>query len=42
MDDLVAWCWNPGLGRATLAMSREELAAKVKEWASKGAVCAAE
>jgi len=38
-DKLVAWGWNPGPGRAAVPMSREEFAAKVKEWASKGAAC---
>jgi hypothetical protein len=41
-DKLVAWGWNPGPGRAAVPMSREEFAAKVKQWASNGAACPAE
>jgi hypothetical protein len=41
-DKLVAWGWNPGPGRAPVPMSKEDFAAKVKEWASKGAACPAE
>jgi hypothetical protein len=41
-DKLVAWGWNPGPGRNAVPMSREEFAAKVKQWASKGAACPGE
>jgi hypothetical protein len=41
-DKLVAWGWNPGPGRAPVPMSKEDFAAKVKEWATKGAACPAE
>jgi hypothetical protein len=41
-DKLVAWGWDPGPGRNAVPMPREEFAAKVKEWASKGAACPAE
>jgi hypothetical protein len=41
-DKLVAWGWSPGPGRNPVPVSREEFAAKVKEWASKGAACPAE
>lgn len=40
-DKLVAWGWNPGPGRNPVPMSREDFAARVKEWASKGAACPA-
>lgn len=41
-DKLVGWGWNPGPGRSPVPMSREEFAAKVKEWVAKGAACPAE
>jgi hypothetical protein len=38
-DPLVQWGWNPGDGRTTPKMSHKEFAAKMNEWAAKGAAC---
>ncbi len=38
---LVLWGWHPGEGRTPIPMSQAEFAAKVKEWAGKGAACPA-
>jgi len=40
-DKLVGWGWDPGEGRIAIPISRETFAAKVREWASKGAACPA-
>jgi cytochrome c5 len=36
---LVLWGWHPGDGRTPIPMSQADFAAKVKEWAAKGAAC---
>ncbi len=36
---LVLWGWNPGEGRDSVPMPRQEFLARVKEWAAKGATC---
>jgi len=38
---LVLWGWNPGEGRVPIPMGQAEFAARVKEWAAKGAACPA-
>jgi len=38
---LVLWAWNPGEGRAPIPIGQAEFAARVKEWAAKGAACPA-
>jgi hypothetical protein len=38
-DQLVAWGWNPGEGRASIPMPHEEFVAKVKQWQAAGAPC---
>jgi hypothetical protein len=39
-DKLVLWGWKPGEGRTLPPLDHPTFAAKVKEWASKGAACA--
>jgi hypothetical protein len=41
-DKLVTWGWNPGEGRDPIPMSRDEFAAKVKQWQAAGAPCPAD
>ncbi len=38
---LVLWGWSPGEGRTPIPVSQADFAAKVKEWAAKGAACPA-
>ena len=40
-DKLVAWGWNPGLGRAPVPVPRETFVAAFKEWMDAGAPCPA-
>lgn len=40
-DKLVLWGWNPGEGRTLPPLDHATFAAKVKEWAAKGAACPA-
>jgi hypothetical protein len=40
-DKLVAWGWNPGLGRAPVPVPRERFVAAFKEWMDLGAPCPA-
>lgn len=39
-DKLVAWGWNPGIGRAAVPIAHDEFVAKFKEWVAAGAPCA--
>jgi len=39
-DKLVAWGWDPGIGRAAVPIPRDEFVAKFKEWIGAGAPCA--
>jgi len=38
-DELVAWGWNPGNGRALPPLSRQEIIAQMKIWIDGGAAC---
>jgi hypothetical protein len=38
-DDLVAWGWNPGAGRAPVPGTQEQLGELVKAWIDTGAQC---
>jgi len=38
-DDLVAWGWNPGLGRAPVPGTQERLGELIKAWIDTGAHC---
>ena len=38
-DDLVAWAWNPGLGRAPVPGTQERLGELIKAWIDTGAQC---
>jgi hypothetical protein len=38
-DELVAWGWNPGDGRALPPLSRQEIIAQMKIWIDGGAAC---
>ena len=38
-DDLVAWGWNPGLGRAPVPGTQERLGELIKAWIDTGALC---
>lgn len=38
-DELVAWGWNPGDGRALPPLSRQEIIAQMKIWIDRGAAC---
>lgn len=38
-DELVAWGWNPGDGRALPPLSRPETVAQMKTWIDGGAAC---
>ena len=38
-DKLVAWGWNPGLGRNPVPVPRDQFVAAFKEWMSLGAPC---
>jgi hypothetical protein len=38
-DDLVAWGWNPGLGRAPVPGTQERLGELIKAWIDTGAQC---
>lgn len=38
-DDLVAWGWNPGIGRTPLPLTRPETVAQLKTWINGGAAC---
>jgi hypothetical protein len=38
-DDLVAWGWNPGVGRAPVPGTQEQLGELVKAWIDTGAQC---
>jgi len=38
-DDLVAWAWNPGLGRAPVPGTQERLGELIKAWIDTGASC---
>jgi hypothetical protein len=40
-DNLVAWGWNPGVGRTPVPMPHDEFSAKVKQWQAAGAPCSA-
>jgi hypothetical protein len=40
-DKLVAWGWNPGIGRTPVPIPHDEFSAKVKQWQSAGAPCPA-
>lgn len=39
-DALVAWGWNPGVGRAPVPIPRDEFVARFKDWIAAGAPCA--
>jgi hypothetical protein len=39
-DELVRWGWSPGVGRAPVSVSHDELVAKLKQWIAAGAPCA--
>jgi hypothetical protein len=39
-DKLVAWGWNPGVGRQPVPIARDEVVAKFKVWVAAGAPCA--
>jgi len=41
-DKLVAWGWDPGVGREPVPMPKDEFASKVKTWISGGAACPAQ
>jgi cytochrome c5 len=41
-DELVAWGWNPGDGRALPPLSRQETVTQMKIWIDGGAACPAE
>jgi hypothetical protein len=38
-DELVAWGWNPGDGRALPPLSRQDTVAQIKIWIDGGAAC---
>ena len=38
-DDLIAWAWNPGLGRSPVPGTQERLGELVKAWIDTGAQC---
>ena len=38
-DDLVAWAWNPGLGRAPAPGTQDRLGELIKAWIDAGAQC---
>ncbi len=38
-DDLVAWGWNPGLGRTPVPGTQERLGELIKAWIDTGAEC---
>jgi hypothetical protein len=38
-DDLIAWGWNPGLGRAPVPGTQERLGELIKAWIDTGALC---
>jgi hypothetical protein len=38
-DELVAWGWNPGDGRALPPLSRQDTVAQMKMWIDGGAAC---
>jgi len=38
-DDLVAWAWNPGAGRAPAPGTQEQLGELIKAWIDSGAQC---
>ena len=38
-DDLVAWGWNPGAGRAPVPGTQEQLGELIKAWIDTGAQC---
>ncbi|MGH9899951.1 MAG: hypothetical protein ACRD4L_13990, partial [Pyrinomonadaceae bacterium] len=38
-DQLVLWGWSPGEGRTPVPRPHQEFAAKMTEWADKGAAC---
>ena len=38
-DKLVAWGWNPGLGRNPVPVPREQFVAAFQEWMRLGAPC---
>ena len=38
-DSLVLWGWNPGDGRTLPPLNHADFAAKMREWANKGAAC---
>ena len=38
-DELVAWGWNPGDGRALPPLSRQDTVAQMKTWIDGGAAC---
>lgn len=40
-DKLVAWGWNPGLGRTPVPIPHDEFSVKVKAWQAAGAPCPA-
>ena len=39
-DKLVAWGWNPGIGRDAVPIAHDEFVSKFKEWVAAGAPCA--
>jgi hypothetical protein len=41
-DKLVAWGWNPGIGRTPVPIPHDEFSAKVKAWRAAGAPCPAQ
>ncbi|HSD90384.1 MAG TPA: hypothetical protein VLB44_22805 [Kofleriaceae bacterium] len=38
-DPLVAWAWNPGVGRTPLPLSRQEFLTAFETWTAAGAPC---
>jgi hypothetical protein len=40
-DDLVAWGWDPGAGRAPVPVPRAEVTAAFRTWMDAGAPCPA-
>jgi hypothetical protein len=38
-DELVAWGWNPGDGRALPPLTRQDTVAQMKIWIDGGAAC---
>ena len=38
-DDLVAWAWNPGAGRAPAPGTQQQLGELIKAWIDTGAQC---